>query len=742
MSEVPEAGRVLRRVTGRLGAAAAIGAGAAAIYWTNPIIGRVCVGLAAVAAVLAALDRPRRAVWSRSTVILVLAPVGALGAHLVSDDFDVLYVWLYSAADLPWYLKLANLWGGDEGVLLFLSALAGLAALRLRRYGGWAPSGAFLITAFLALGASVWSPWLATPDAQRAAVESQGMNAHLINGWMTLHPPAVFVAFGLFIAPVGAAVQALATGEGPWREIATRWTRYGWAMLSVGLVAGMWWGYEDFTFGQFWHWDPVQTAVFVVWALATAHLHTLRRYRPNGAFARLHPVLGLLTGCAAAGTLVVTRLPTLASSHRYVGETSWPWLLTGTGVLLLATLVAFAVSWRRRIGARSVGEQALLIRVATILLAICAGVAAYHLGEALARELRDVPKPDSLKPFFAFIARWSSSAETERLAAAFDQWDVDRFAINRWLAPAGVLIGLLGGHYFLPIAGRWRRWAVSGAAVALALVAALMLSPVERLYAGQGMTSSATTAIFPWLDALAVAVIYLAASALASGILTMVRHGRRRLALRYALPVGLVHAGIVLALVSATAAGVFDSYEQRQLSYPGDFATPQSFGDYQVTVRFDGDGYVADGGRAGSKQAFHAIADVDWSLAREGEVVEAAQGRTLYRDSRAPTPRGLGPIRLMCAMIDYRYARYLSGDRQVMDPFIHRGLWRDVQVWLPAPNYSEGDGALERVESRVPVVLKVFPMMTWLWVGMLVALTAAIAAGAFEIGASRRKGER
>lgn len=26
-------------------------------------------------------------------------------------------------------------------------------------------------------------------------------------------------------------------------------------------------------YGQVWHWDPVQTAVFVLWCLLGAHLH-------------------------------------------------------------------------------------------------------------------------------------------------------------------------------------------------------------------------------------------------------------------------------------------------------------------------------------------------------------------------------------------------------------------------------------------------------------------------------------
>ncbi len=100
--------------------------------------------------------------------------------------------------------------------------------------------------------------------------------------------------------------------------------RLGWLILSLGLASGMRWAYEDFTFGQIWHGDPVQTSVFMVWALATAHLHALRRYRPDGSFALTHPLLGLMTGGAALLSMAVTRSPVLASSHRYVGETSLP----------------------------------------------------------------------------------------------------------------------------------------------------------------------------------------------------------------------------------------------------------------------------------------------------------------------------------------------------------------------------------------------------------------------------------
>jgi cytochrome c biogenesis factor len=37
------------------------------------------------------------------------------------------------------------------------------------------------------------------------------MNAHLVSPWMSLHPPLIFVAYVAVLAPVGGAIEALAT---------------------------------------------------------------------------------------------------------------------------------------------------------------------------------------------------------------------------------------------------------------------------------------------------------------------------------------------------------------------------------------------------------------------------------------------------------------------------------------------------------------------------------------------------
>ena len=306
---------------------------------------RALLGLALAAAMAGAASARHRRLLARGALVLLGAATLALVLHLAGDDFDYRYAWLYSAAELPLYLKVANLWGGEEGTLLLMATLLALAACRLVD-GGWSGAGALLLSGAFTLGALIWDPFAATPAAE-IGTAPRGMNAHLLSPWMALHPPLLFAAYVLVLAPFGGALQALARGEGFWLRRYGTWLRAAWLILSSGLFAGMWWAYEDFSFGQFWHWDPVQTSVFVVWALITAQLHGLGRYHPRGRFALLLPGLAALNGIAVLLSMAITRSPTLASSHRYVGDSSLPLLLAMAGALTVLTLWALALGLRR-----------------------------------------------------------------------------------------------------------------------------------------------------------------------------------------------------------------------------------------------------------------------------------------------------------------------------------------------------------------------------------------------------------
>lgn len=675
----------------------------------------------ALGACLAAIPRWRWQAWAGPLALVILgAAVASLALRFALDDFGYHLVWLMSAPQLVLWLKLANLWSGDEGTLLLL-ALIGLAmAIRLARYDGWIGPGSYSLAAAFLLGAILWDPFRPTPEAALAELAYRGMNAHLTRVWMLVHPPLVFFAYLLLVAPWGAMAEALAHGRGPWRKIAAFYGRGGWLLLSAGIAVGMWWAYEDFTYGSLWHWDPVQTAIFVAWALLTAMLHAQRRYQPDGTFGIIHPLLGLLTAAAVLLSMAITRAPALASSHRYVGETSLPLLLGIAGVLIAVLLACLALRlFRRRLARTNGGERHALIWVAIASFSGCALVALAQIGLAFWSAWLELPRPEDLKPFFETLRNFTASAEIAQLRTAFAQWDIDNFAMNRWLVPLVCLLGLAGGHYFLPF-GRRARWTATLGALALGVLASQVWQPFARQFDGRGLTSGKTVALFPWLDLLLVSIGYLLIAALLWGVIAH-RRGTVRTALGYALPVATIHAGIVIALIGALAATVLDSYSQRIVALPSGLAKPIDFpGGYRLQIGVIESGRTADGARA-SDSAFRSIAEVSWALIRDGTAVAQQSGHAVYRDERPPYSNEVGAVRLMCEMIDYRYARYLSESEQIIHPLISRGLWRDVQIWVPAVS---GPKAVGRgpVQGSLPVILKVFPLMSFVWLGLAVTL--------------------
>lgn len=683
--------------------------------------------LAAVLALYGACSRWQRKTALDAALALWLAALLALSLHLLLDHFDYRYVWLYSAPALPVHLKIANVWGGDEGTWLLLAALVGLSARALLRYDGWAGPGALLLAAAFGFGAAYWSPFLPTPPDDLAQASSRGLNAHLLRVWMALHPPLVFAAYAFILAPAGAALEALVRGTGAFERVCSTFARSGWLILTAGLAVGMWWAYEDFTFGQFWHWDPVQTSVFVVWAFAAAQLHGLRQYRQRGFLARTTPTFALLSASAVLISMAVTRSESLASSHRYIGATSVYALFAMAGAVLVATAIGWACSRHRSTRSRvRSNETRLLVTLAVIVFGLMGIVGALHLAQAYWSAWAELPRPDSLKPFFETLSRFAAPEELASLRRAFAQWDVDNFSLNRWLTPVAVMVGLLGGRAFLPIRSRVTAWGITAGVGCIALASALLLEPLESLYRGTGMTSHATVDNFPWLDALLVTVAYLLISSL-WWVGRLLPRLRARAVRSYFAPVGLAHLGIMLALVGALAASVLDSYTQKELVYPDDFGRAQRFADgYRLQIDLDRETYAHDGGvshEAGP--AFSAIARVQLGLERDGEALTLGSGQALYRDTRAPTDDGAGPLRKLCEIVDYRYARYAGDPGYMLHPYIHRGWLRDVQVWVPALRYDAGGQDLSphalasaRRVATVPVVVKTFPLLSLLWIGL------------------------
>ncbi len=109
-----------------------------------------------------------------------------------------------------------------------------------------------------------------------ANLDGRGLNPLLMNYWMTIHPPTLFLGFASLVVPFAFSLAALWNKKyNDWQKIALPWTLFGILVLGVGVLMGGAWAYEALSFGGFWAWDPVENSSLVPWMVLVAAAHTM-----------------------------------------------------------------------------------------------------------------------------------------------------------------------------------------------------------------------------------------------------------------------------------------------------------------------------------------------------------------------------------------------------------------------------------------------------------------------------------
>jgi cytochrome c-type biogenesis protein CcmF len=303
---------------------------------------------------------------------LVTFSIIVLVILLLTDRFDLAYVYSVSGRDMPTHLKLTALWGGQEGSLLFWSwLLAGFStAFASRKFRKdrelfpWTLVTAFLLLVFF-LGLNVF---MATPferfwhfsDGGRVLSvfqpqgawpllprDGQGLNPLLRHPGMIWHPPALYLGFVEFVVPFGLAVAVLITKQrdDAWLERSRLWILTAWVFLSLGLVLGMWWAYDVLGWGGYWGWDPVEIAALMPWLSGTALIHTALLQRKRDSYRRWNLSLIILTFSLVIFGTFITRSGVLSSVHTFAGSDIGPAMFVIMGIVSLGSLALLVYHW-------------------------------------------------------------------------------------------------------------------------------------------------------------------------------------------------------------------------------------------------------------------------------------------------------------------------------------------------------------------------------------------------------------
>ncbi|MGE0159390.1 MAG: heme lyase CcmF/NrfE family subunit [Gemmatimonadales bacterium] len=614
--------------------------------------------------------------------LLSLAAAGIVAAF-VGDHFEYWYVANYANRDLELFYKVTGLWAGQRGSLLFwaliLSFFSSLCVfLNRRKNREFMPYVAGVLQTILAFFIIVLLFADVSPFERLGftLADGRGLNPQLQNYWMTIHPPTLYLGFTSFTIPFAFAVAALLSGrlDARWIQLTRRWILVSWLFLSVGIVMGMRWAYEELGWGGYWFWDPVENASLLPWLTATAFLHSIQIQENRGMLKVWNMSLVLLTFLLTIFATFLTRSGLIESVHSFAQE----------------------------------------IKIALIFLAFMAGITAASIVLILYR-LPHLRTENQIESFVsresaflfnnlmllgaAFTVLWGTLFPLISEGVTGQQISVGPPFFQRVNFPIGLVLLALTG--IGPVVA-WRRatkknlqrnFAVP-VVVGGVVAAAIWISGARHALAltTWGISAFVLTIIVTefWKGTRARARIENEGYALA--LFNLVSRNRRRWG-GY-----IVHVGIVLIFMAF--AGAAYNVDQRYHVQPGDVvevASPMGH-TYQLTY----EGLSMSIGNGQRNLVWQAIATV--SVAKDGD----PQGLLTTEKRRYTTQEANAPPMTEVGIKSYPL--------------------EDLYLILSALDDAEGALAADSGAQGLDLQVLVKPLVSWIWIGCLVLVAGTLVA--------------
>jgi len=321
-------------------------------------LGSVVLALAFLTMVLAAgaallgrkgderwLTGSRRAVYG-ACALLTLCVV-LIEIAFASNDFSYKIVQEHSSIETPSFYKLAAMWSSQEGSLLLWSWVLSIASSlalwatrdKLREIVPYATAVMAGVASFftgLMLFAGGVNPFATLSPAPPDGI---GLNPLLQHPSMMIHPPMLYSGYVALTIPFAFAIGALVTRrlDAAWIRATRRFALIAWAFLGLGLMLGARWSYTELGWGGYWAWDPVENAALMPWLVCTAFLHSVMVQEKRGMLKVWNACLIVATfSLALLGTFLV-RSGVLQSIHAFGENTVGPYILGLIAVVVLGS---------------------------------------------------------------------------------------------------------------------------------------------------------------------------------------------------------------------------------------------------------------------------------------------------------------------------------------------------------------------------------------------------------------------
>jgi len=171
----------------------------------------------------------------------------------IVKDFSVEYVAAYCSRDLSLFYSISAFWAGQQGsflLWLFFALVVGIFLFTIDEK--WKKE--VMIFYNVQVLALIILLLKQNPFKLSAQVppDGTGLNPLLVNPWMAIHPPMMFLgyaAYGVMFAFVMAALWKKDIST--WVDVSIRWIVFAWLTLGIGIILGGYWAYETLGWGGY-----------------------------------------------------------------------------------------------------------------------------------------------------------------------------------------------------------------------------------------------------------------------------------------------------------------------------------------------------------------------------------------------------------------------------------------------------------------------------------------------------------
>ncbi len=304
---------------------------------------------------------------------LVILSFLILDYAFYANDFSVYYVATTSNSHLPLMFRLAAIWGGHEGSMLFWVTILAVWTLAVTFFAKELPlrfrSSLLAVMGLITVGFVMFILFTSNPFERifPAPYDGRDLNPLLQDPGMVFHPPLLYMGYVGFSVAFAFAIAALLDGrlDVTWARWTRPWTTAAWVFLTLGIALGSRWAYYELGWGGWWFWDAVENASFMPWLIGTALIHSLAVTEKRNAFKAWTVLLSICAfSLSLLGTFLV-RSGVLTSVHAFATDPSRGlFILLFLVVVIGGALILFAL----RAPTVGLGEKFDLVSRESLLL--------------------------------------------------------------------------------------------------------------------------------------------------------------------------------------------------------------------------------------------------------------------------------------------------------------------------------------------------------------------------------------